>query len=658
MKTRSIYLLLFLFCLYIQNIEASYQTSPKASEEIKKWEIFSPDKNIQIVVSFDTDLSYTVFCNNIVAVKSSAMGVVLDKQDIGKNARFTTATPIREIKETYEVKTGKQLIRTNHCNEQILSFLSEENIPFTITLRTYNDGIAFRYGFPKTDNKIHRIDKELTEFVIPSSGKVWGYPYGGTQNKKGIFKNNYEGWPIPDQTIYPKGKTRNWAYPVLFETNGLWIMLTEAYLDGNYPATHLQNDSDNSCYRIAFPNPQENIYTSDSTPIASLPWETPWRVVVASSKLSDVFATTIQTHLNPPTTQKDLSWIKPGGSVWSWWAGRRPDNYNREIEFIHYAKEMNWKYSLLDEGWQGLGNRFEELVQYAAQHNIGIWLWYKSNTGQESNPNANERIMCDSILRRAEMERISKLGIKGIKVDFFDTDKQPAIKLYTEILKDAAQYHLMVNFHGCTVPRGWERTYPHLMTMEAVKGSEAMAQNKHCDAAPAHHTTIALTRNIVGSVDYTPLMLTSKNRKDPTIGIPSTTRTHQVALSVIFETGFLCYAEGPQTVLKEPEPVKAFLRQVPYAWDESILLSGYPEDHVCIARRYENKWYIAAINGNNFPKEITIQLPDKCQGKKISAITDGDTKMTYSYETIEKTNKCITIKMKPFGGYVGVISIK
>ena len=162
MKTRSIYLLLFLFCLYIQNIEASYQTSPKASEEIKKWKIFSPDKNIQIVVSFDTDLSYTVFCNNIVAVKSSAMGVVLDKQDIGKNARFTTATPIREIKETYEVKTGKQLIRTNHCNEQILSFLSEENIPFTITLRAYNDGIAFRYGFPKTDNKIHRIDKELT----------------------------------------------------------------------------------------------------------------------------------------------------------------------------------------------------------------------------------------------------------------------------------------------------------------------------------------------------------------------------------------------------------------------------------------------------------------------------------------------------------------
>lgn len=647
------YLLSIGFCLCaLSNAAPVHAGTGREHKDARQWQVTSPDGKVCISVQQADRLTYTVHYGDKVAIQPSRLGVILDSKELGNNVQCVSASQTKTLNEAYEVKTGKQRKRVNHCNEQTLTFQGEGNTSFTIALRAYNDGVAFRYGFTRQDSNKHRINRELTEFDVPTTGKVFGYPYGVNKDKRGRVKNNYEGWPMRDPTILPKGREQSWAFPLLLEYADLWMLITEAHLDGNYPATHLHNDGSGKNYTIAFPDPTENIYTTSAEPTSSLPWQTPWRVIAMAPTLSGIFATTLPTHLNPATPLKDLSWIKPGGAVWSWWAGRRPNNYEREIEFINYAKAMNWQYSLLDEGWSDLNDRLPELVKYAGSQGIGLWLWYRSDAGLEQNPASKGGVMCNPALRRAEMQRISRMGIRGIKVDFFDTDKQPAIKLYTDILKDAAEFHLMVDFHGCTVPRGWERTYPHLLTMEAVKGSEAMSRVQQCDAAPAHHTVIALTRNIVGSMDYTPLMLTSKNRKDPTIGIPSTTRTHQAALSVIFESGLLCYAEGPQTVLEEPQEVKEFLSKVPYAWDESHLLSGYPNSHVVIARRNGDKWFIAAINGEKKPKEITVTLPDECRGKSMLLLKDGASKNTYSHETIKNTDTTFTFKMQPFGGAI------
>jgi hypothetical protein len=296
------------------------------------------------------------------------------------------------------------------------------------------------------------------------------------------------------------------------------------------------------------------------------------------------------------------------------------------------------------------GGTMEDVVEYANGKGVGVLLWYHSGAGNEKDTLQIHKIMCDPVLRRAEMERISKIGVKGIKVDFFDTDKQRVIAMYPQILKDAADFHLLVDFHGATLPRGFERTYPNLMTTEAVRGAESLGNQERCDKAAVQDATLPFTRNVVGSMDYTPVTFSNKVRRGVE-AIRKTTMAHQLALSVVFESGIQCFADKAESYLSLPAKPKQYLRDVPAAWDESILLAGYPGEYVVVARRSGNRWFIGGINGGADDREVEFHLPEACVNRSISVILDGKDKDSFSYENIRKTGSTLKIKMLAGGGF-------
>ena len=616
-----------------------------------EWTLSSPDKKVTLTVKKENNgtLSYTVYCGKNIAIEPSRLGLIMDEKSIGDNAEFISESKSKEIKVNYSLKVGKQLSTTDHCMEKTLSFKDKSGLTFDIVMRAYNDGAAFRYAFTGKDNKIHTIQNELTEFAVPTNGKAWTFPYMTDERNRPCYEE-YAEYEIP---IRSKSKQESgWAFPMLFNTNGLWMLITEAEIDGNYPATHVDNSGKNNTYKIRFPEKEEAVYPNDkSEPASTLPWKSPWRSIIVGKDLNTIFTSQMVTHLNPRSVIEDQSWIKAGRSSWSWWSEKKPRSYKRQTKYADLSKEMTWEYILVDDGWTEMkdGGTMEDVVKYANNSDVNVWLWYASGAGKESDP---AMIMIDPDLRKKEMKRISQLGVKGVKIDFFDTDKQRVMKLYIDILKDAIDNRLMVNFHGSTLPRGLERTYPNLMSMEAVKGAENLGRQEQCDAAPAHNTVLPFTRNVVGPMDYTPVTFSIKNPKRN--DVPRTSYAHQVALSVVFESGFQCFADKEQVYHSLPDKPKEFLKKVPCAWDESRLVSGYPGDHVIVLRRKGDQWYIAGISGKREKRKLSFTLPDEFRNKKLVLITDGANGTSFGNKTIT-VNGTVTVDLLEDGGFAGIL---
>lgn len=435
------------------------------------------------------------------------------------------------------------------------------------------------------------------------------------------------------------------------------MMITEAHLDGSYPATHVDNAGTDKAYKIRFPEVEEPIILDAVEPVSELPWFTPWRVIIVGDNLNTIFRTQMVSHLNPASVVEDESWIKAGRASWSWWSnGATPRDYKAQLKYVDLSAGMGWEYMLIDAGWQRMGNggTMEDVVKYAQQKGVGVWLWYHSGAGRDNDSVPVHRLMSDPELRRAEMKRISEIGVKGIKVDFFDTDKQRIIRLYPALLKDAADHHLLVDLHGATLPRGFERTYPNMLTTEAIRGAETLGRQERCDRAAGHNATVPFTRNVVGSMDYTPVTFSDKVRQ----GVPAlrkTTMGHQLALAVVFESGFQCLADKAESYLSLPEQPKQFLKEVPAAWDESCLLAGYPGDYAVVARRAGDVWYIGGISGKEEDREIEFALPEGCVGKSFTMITDGGDKDSFGYMPVENANGTVKVKVLPNGGFAGII---
>lgn len=613
---------------------------------------FSPTKSISFILedlqldNGQQQLFYRITSQGETVVQRSKLGLQMDGILYGQNVSKPKVLK-KIIDESYSLKSGKQLQTRNHCMEYRLSFKDKTKRPFQLVVRVYDTGVAFRYVFPDIDNTSHTIQKELTEFSLPQ-GKAWIHPYDWNDRKKPSYEQFCQnGIQIGTKSPYEQG----WAFPMLFETNSRWAMVTEACLDGTYPATHIDNNGENGAYRIRFPEIEEPIIPDAPEPQSSLPWKTPWRVIIIGSDLNTIFTSQIVSHLNPPSEITDTDWIKPGKATWSWWySGATVRQYKEQLKYVDFCREMGWSYSLIDAGWQQMdGEGVEGVVKYAKEKGVGIWLWYHSGAGRENAP------MSVDSLRRKEFKRISELGVKGVKVDFFDTDKQRIITLYPAILKDAADFHLMVDFHGATLPRGWERTWPNLMTTEAIKGAESLGRQTVCDRMAEHNATVVFTRNVVGSMDYTPVTFSNKIRQ----GVEAFRRTsmaHQLALSVAFESGFLCFADRAEGYQALPQVPKDFLKEVPVAWDESRLLAGYPSDYAVIARRKGEVWYIGAINGKNEARELRFSLPDSCIGKTIHWITDGKDINTFDEKDQYYQGGEVVISVLGNGGFVGKIS--
>lgn len=644
----------YLVCSLI--LAALMQSCEKA---VRQWEVTSPDDRIRFVVNMekqgeDNLFFYSVYYHDSLVVESSRLGIVRDDCDFSKNVKLLSVSAVKEIKEEYQLKAGKQLDCLNEYKEITLNMESREKVPFQLIIRAYDDGVAFRYGFPAADGQTHVITNELTEFAVPVGGKAWIHPYDWNER----HKPSYEQYSENEIDIRSECKLgRGWAFPLLFHTNGVWMMITEASLDGSYPATHVDNSGREAAYKIRFPEIEEPIVPDAVEPVSTLPWYTPWRTIIVGRELNTIFRTKMVSHLNPPSVIKDESWIKAGRSSWSWWyEGATTQDYKEQIRYVDFSKEMGWEYLLIDAGWQKMknGGMTEDVVAYANNKGVGIWLWYHSGAGRKNDSLPRHRIMSDSLLRRAEMSRISKLGVKGIKVDFFDTDKQEIIKLYPAILKDAAEYKLMVNLHGATLPRGFERTYPNMMTTEAIRGAETLGRQERCDRAAIHNATVPFTRNVVGSMDYTPVTFSNKIRQGVT-AYRQTTMAHQLALAVVFESGFQCFADRAEAYKALPDEPKQFLKEVPAAWGESRLLAGYPSDLAVVARRKGDTWFIGGISGKAAKREVFFELPEACIGKSFTLIMDGADKNSFSLQDVKADSSVVRVRLLENGGFAAII---
>ena len=642
---KKIFAFVILICFSFQFKGAAKNIEQKIG--IKEISLSSPDSRVKFTLSLGESLSYYVKYDNTQLMDSSPLGIDREDEAFSSNLQFISKSEVLLIDEQYELKSGKRLLCHNWANEQTYRFENSNGKVVELILRVYNDGVAFRYRFPDESTKFYKITKENTGFKFFTDGKAWIHPYDWRSNKSPCYEQYCQS-NIAIGTNSPNAQ--GWAYPMLFNTKNHWIMVTEAALDDTYCATHVKSDK-SGLYTVVFAAKEEVAIPDDPEPMSQLPWASPWRVIIIGDQLADIIETSIIQNLNPPSVIEDTDWIKPGRAAFSWWSDQPSTyDYEEQIKYIDFAADMGWEYILIDAGWHKMtDNELDYIMAYAQYKEVGVWLWYKSGLAEEDRPNTFWDVMSDPQRRKEQYDKIAKWGVKGIKFDFFDSDKQGVIELYKEFLEEAMERKLMVTFHGCTLPRGWERTYPNLMTMEAVSGSEKFTSQYGCNQAPAHNATIPFTRNVVGSMDYAPLTFSNKIYD----GVESqniTTYGHQLALSVVFESGIQHFADNRMVYAGLQAEVLDFLKKVPTAWDDTKLVCGYPGDYVVIARRKGNDWYIGGINGNNTEREIKLDLsflPENC---KIRIINDTGERGNFIVKDEEYKGR-LSILLKPYGGF-------
>lgn len=621
-----------------------------------KWAVYSPDKNLKVEIFYDTtvntkQLYYSVTSvadsnKNDIVVLPSPLGITRNDNDFVQNLSFISQAPVKAIDETYKMLIGKQKEIRNRANEVKLSFKNNKNAPIDFVFRAYDDGIAFRYEFPGNDTARHSVTGESTGFVIPQSSKAWIQPYDKAEYWSPAYELFYNNGIQVDK---PSEYDTAWAFPATFNYGKYWMMLTEAGLSDSYCATHLEKDSKNGLYKIRLPLKAELDGTNPVEPSYSLPWVMPWRAIAIGKSPAAIVETNIVYNLNEPSRIADVSWIKPGKASWSWWStpGAARD-FKILKKFIDLAANMGWEYSLVDAGWGNMkGGTIEELVKYGETKGVGILIWYSSGSYPRNNGRSSD-ILKDPVKRKQELQKIAAWGVKGIKVDFFVSDKQVTIKEYFGILKDAADNRILVNFHGCTLPRGWSRTWPNLMSMEAVAGAEQYGYSKvFPEIAAQQNTILPFTRNVVGPMDYTPVTFSD-------IKLPHLTSFgHELALPVVFESGITHFADKVEPYLKMPKEAKDFVRALPTVWDETRYISGYPGRDVVLARRSGKDWFIGGINGENVAKNQEIDLSFINRNYKLTIISDGKDDKSFKTKKISdlSTPKQL-LNILPFGGFV------
>lgn len=551
----------------------------------------------------------------------------------GRGLSLCATSPQRAISDSYTMLSGKRLQCNNKANEVTYTFTDSLGGRQQMVVRLYNDGIAFRYVLPELRNPVAL--SERTSYNIKEGTKRW-----------------IQKWTEPYEEFFPQSTTgetqnRHWGYPALLQSEGdVWALITEAGIERQHSASSLYNDLSPDEYRVV---PAHNAEK------ASGQWESPWRVVIMGSK-ENVVESTLVTDVSAPCRLKDTSWIVPGSVSWIYWAyNHGSKDYGIVKKYIDMAVTLSLPYVLIDAEWDEMtgGGTVDDALRYAKERGVKVLLWYNSSTAWTKSggaPGPHERLNTPEN-REKEFAWLEKNGVAGVKIDFFAGDKQETMKYCIDLLECAARHHLLVNFHGATIPRGWQRTYPNLMSVEAVYGAEwynnlPVLTNR----AAAHNTTLPFTRNVIGSMDYTPC--TFSDSQHPHI----TTRAHELALPVLFESGLLHWADKPESYLAQPQEVQSFISTLPTVWDETRLLHGYPGESVVMARRRGNTWYVAGINGTDSLMSLPVNLPVNIKASTSIQLFADSKEQGGSWSIKTYKGDCPSIiECQPRGGFVMVI---
>ncbi|MFI7696672.1 glycoside hydrolase family 97 catalytic domain-containing protein [Nonomuraea sp. NPDC049655] len=566
------------------------------------WTVKSPEGAVELDVSLDDRgrLFYDVRRRGVVLLRRSRLGV--ERRDASFHDGLTlVAEPVAEVREDgHAAQHGKRAVLRERSTAATLSVRGRNGARLDLDLRVLDDAVAFRYRFPEGSGTA-TVTRELTTFAFAAEGRAWAQPTSPSDGGGPAHENLYtNGVPIGTPT-----GARSYDLPATFEVNGQWLLLSEAGLDETFHGTRLAPVPAGREYGVLGPDPDEGLGHGDALATSALPWTLPWRFVAIADTAAGLIGSTTVWHLAEPAAITDTSWIRPGRVSWSWWSeNASPRDLAALRRFVDLAGEMGWEYSLVDANWTvHTEQEIRDLVRYAAERDVRLFLWYNSAGPNNDSTEGPRDLMHLPETRRAELARIAGWGIAGIKVDFFHSDKQAGIAHYLGILRDAAEAGLMVNFHGSTIPRGWERTWPHLMTLEAVRGAEwYLFGPAFAEEAVWHNTVLPFTRNVIGPMDYTPVTFGDALRPR------RTTAAHELALAVVYESGLLHFADSPESYRAQPAEVREVLRAVPAAWDDTVGLAGEPGDHVVLARRTGGTWWLAGINGPVARPAVTLGL--------------------------------------------------
>jgi hypothetical protein len=586
-----------------------------------------------------------------VVLDRSPLGLTRLKEDFTSGLEFVSASPPVELTSVYRMVSGKQLDIRRRTRQRTFTFRNTSGAPMTLTVRAMGDGVAFRYGFPRAAFTEDSLTGEATGFRLPIGGSAWMQPYrrGQAPPYEGDYRNGVPiGTAAPDEA--------GWALPMLFHSNDEWVLITEAGIDRTSYGVHVERQAAGGVYRVRLPEEDEADGGAPRAAAIGFPWLSPWRVVIVGQTLATIVESTAVTDLAPAPTTTDVAWIRPGRASWSAWSDTTsPRDYQKVFPFVGLASQLRWEYSLLGRGWPEMenGGDLGDLLDYAKARNVGLTLWYDVGAAHNDTDAVFTAVLTSPEARRAEFKRIAALGVKGIAVGFPPSDKQSVIALYEDILRDAAASHLLVTLRGSTIPRGWQRTFPNLLSMEAVKGARWYADSAFDDNAATYNTIYPFTRNVIGPMDYTPMIFGNVPGQFEHL----TTNPHELALSVVFESGLQHFASTPAMIDAQPEYVKDFLRVVPTVWDETRFVDGFPGRFVVLARRRGPDWYLGAITSDTMVSVVEVPLRFLGAGEySVGLISDGEDYDQFASNSETLTNRdTMTVELAPRGGFVARI---
>ena len=631
-------------------------SGPLAAQSVS---VNGPDGKLQLTVSCPSangEVSYAVTYNGKQMLESSPLGMETNVGDFyrGLQLKEHKVTALDTVYEQSRIKASHIHYR---ANELLCSFVNGEGKNVQITFRVSNNDVAFRYTLPREQGKGSvTVNSERTGFRFPSQTTTFLCPQSdamiGWKRTKPSYEEEYKAdAPMNERSGYGHGYT----FPCLFKVgDDGWVLLSETGVDSRYCGSRL-SDWDNGVYRIAFPMPEENNGNGTVSPAFSLPGSTPWRTVTVGETLKPIVETTVPWDVVEPryTTTHDY---KPGRGTWSWILWQDGSiNYDDQVRYVDLAAAMGYEYVLIDNWWDNNSgrDRLEQFIKYARSKGVEVFLWYSSSGYWNDIEQSPVNRMDNSIARKQEMRWLQSLGVKGIKVDFFGGDKQETLRLYEEILSDADDHGLMVIFHGCTLPRGWERMYPNYVGSEAVLASENLVFSQHfCDNEAFNATLHPFIRNAVGCMEFGGVFLNKRlNRSNDGGTIRRTTDIFQLATAVLFQNPIQNFALAPNNLTDAPQICLDFMKQVPTTWDETRFIDGYPGRYIVLARRHGNTWYIAAANATVEPLKLKLDLP-MLAGQEVSLYSYDKKKQTQLKLQRIKANGSLQPTVQPQGGAV------
>lgn len=621
-------------------------------------DIISPNGKIKVTTSSNEkgEPLYSITLDGKPVINNASIGLVTDFSDLSSGL-YETDVILGTDKREYSQDRIKKNIISVEATTALVKYEGKKKA-LNVEWHVSDNGVAYRLQVPRQNGHgSMRVEEEMNSFVFPEGTTTFLTSQSDPMVGWKRTKPSYEEYYVIDAPMdQPSEFGNGYTFPALFKTpDNVWILITETGVDGYYTGSHL-SDYKNGAYKIAFPMPEENNGNGTASPGVALPGFTPWRVMAIGDNLAPIVETTLPWDLVEPKYELKVP-ASPGKGTWSWILWQDGSiNYEDQIKYIDLAAELGYQNVLVDNWWDtNIGKEgIEKLNEYAKNKNVNLILWYSSSGHWNDIEQGPINLMDRPIIRKKVMKWMQDLGIKTIKVDFFGGDKQETIRLYEDILSDAADYGIQVIFHGCTLPRGWERMYPNFVGAEAVLASENMIfEQEFCDVEALQSTLHPFIRNSAAIMEYGGTFLNKRMNKGNDGGnIRKTTDAFQLATAVLFQNPVQNFALAPNNLTDAPEIAIEFMKDVPTTWEDIKFIEGYPGKYVVLARQHEGKWWIAGISNLEKPVELELNLPMLNKDSVVEIINDDKNGEPQKSQLKIKNPEKVKVKLNPLSGFV------